>query len=168
MRLARTGIIAAGILSVASVAFAQKPDFSGSWTVDPSASQAPPARGGGGRMGGRGGGMTGGPMVVKQAGDTLTIERTMGQNKVTTTYKLDGTESENRTMGRDGEMVSKSTAKWDGDKLTITTKQAGRGGAERVSTQVWELEGGNLTVESTRTGRGGNPMTTKRVYKKTT
>ena len=46
MKLARTGIIAAAILSVASVAFAQKTDFSGTWT--PEAPAAAPAAGAGG------------------------------------------------------------------------------------------------------------------------
>ena len=168
MKLARTGVIAAAVLSIATMAFAQaKPDFSGTWTPDAAAA---PAGGGGGGQGGGGGGMRGGggPMVVKQTADTLTIERTMGENKVTQTYKLDGTESENKMMGRGGEMVAKSTAKWDGAKLTITTKQAGQDGTERVSTQTWSLTGGNLVVESTRTGREGSPMTTKTVYKKTT
>lgn len=164
MKLARTGIIAAAMLAVATVAFAQKPDFSGTWTPDPAASTPPPGGGGGG---GRGGGMMG-PMTVKQDASTLTIERTMGENKVTTTYKLDGTESENKMMGRGGEMMSKSTAKWDGGKLTITTKQAAPDGTERTSTQTWSMEGGNLVVESTRTGREGNPVTSKTVYKKTT
>jgi hypothetical protein len=167
MKLARTGIIVAAVLSVASVAFAQTPDFSGSWTIDTAAMPAPAAGGGGGRGGGRGG-MMGGPMVVKQTADMLTIERTMGENKVTTTYKLDGTESENKMMGRGGEVVTKSTAKWDGGKLTITTKQAAPDGTERVSTETWSLDGGALTIESTRTGREGTPTTTKRVYKKTT
>ncbi len=55
MKLARVGIIAAAILAVSTVAFAQKPDFSGTWTPDAPAA-APPAGGGGG---GRGGGMVG-------------------------------------------------------------------------------------------------------------
>ena len=106
MKLARTGLIAAAILAVSSVAFAQKPDFSGTWTPDaPAAAPAAPAGGGGGR----GGGM-GGPMTVKQTATELTIERTMGENKTTATYKLDGTESVNKMMGRGGEVESKSTA----------------------------------------------------------
>ena len=38
MKRARIGIIAAAIFAVAAVAFAQKPDFSGTWTLDPEAS----------------------------------------------------------------------------------------------------------------------------------
>ena len=162
MKLARTGLIAAAILAVSSVAFAQKPDFSGTWTPDAAAAPAAPAGGGGG--GQRGGGMGGGPMTVKQTATELTIERTMGENKTTATYKLDGTESVNKMMGRGGEMETKSTAKWDGSKLVISTQRPGQDGAMMTQTQTWSLEGGNLTIESP--GRDGAPM--KRVYKKTT
>jgi hypothetical protein len=160
MKLARTGLIAAAILAVSSVAFAQKPDFSGTWTPDAAAAPAAPAGGGGGQ---RGGGM-GGPMTVKQTATELTIERTMGENKTTATYKLDGTESVNKMMGRGGEVETKSTAKWDGSKLVISTQRPGQDGAMMTQTQTWSLEGGNLTIESP--GRDGAPM--KRVYKKTT
>jgi hypothetical protein len=150
MKRARVGIIAAAVFAVASVAFAQaKPDFSGTWAPDTSAAPAP---------GGRGGGM-GGPMVVKQTADTLTIERTRGENKTTTTYKLDGTESTNTMAGREGaSMEVKSVAKWDGSKLTITTKRG-----DNETTETWSLDGGNLTIE--RTGARG---ASKQVYKKTT
>ena len=156
MKRARVGIIAAAVFAVASVAFAQaKPDFSGTWTLDTSAAPA-----GGGQ---RGGGM-GGPMVVKQTADTLTIERTRGENKVTTTYKLDGTESTNTMAGREGASVeTKSVAKWDGSKLTITTKRPGQGGEMMETSETWSLDAGNLTIERTG-GRGAS----KQVYKKTT
>ena len=163
MKRARLGIIAAAFFAVAAVAFAQaKPDFSGTWTLDAEASGMAAGGGQGGR-GGRGGGALGnGPSTVKQTADTLTIERTMGENKVTTTYKLDGTESKNSmTTGR-GTFESTSTAKFDGSTLTITTKQD-MGNGPRESTQKWTLSGSVLTVESTN-ARG----TQKRVYKKTT
>ena len=101
-------------------------------------------------------------MTVKQTGDTLTIERTAGENKIVSTYKLDGTESVNKMMGRGGaEVETKSTAKWDGSKLTVVTKQAAQDGTVRESSQSWWLEGGNLVVESTRTGREGAPVTAR-------
>jgi len=158
MKLARTGIIAAAVLAVASVAFAQAPNFSGTWAPDPAA--APPAGGGGG---GRGGGM-GGPMTVKQTATELTIERTAGETKIVTTYKLDGTPSMNKQMGRGGEVETKSTAKWDGAKLVISTERPGQDGAMMTQTQTWSLEGGMLTIE--RPGRDG--AVTKTVFKKTT
>jgi hypothetical protein len=168
MKQARVGIIAAAIFAVASMASAQaKPDFSGTWTLDPAASgMAAPAGGGapggGGGGGGRGGGALGnGPATVKQTADTLTIERTQGDQKIVTTYKLDGTESKNTMTGRGGTPVeSTSVAKLTGDKLTITTKQD-MGGGMMESTQVWTVSGSTLTVESTN-ARG----TQKRVYKK--
>lgn len=170
MKRARVGIIAAAIFAVAAVAFAQKPDFSGTWTLDQEASgmAAPPAGGapgGGGGGGGRGGGggLGNGPATVKQTADALTIERTMGENKVTSTYKLDGTESKNSMMGRGGAAVeSTSTAKFDGAVLTIVTKQD-MGNGPQESTQKWSMAGGALTIETTN-ARG----TQKRVYKKTT
>ena len=158
-KLALTAVLA---VALAITGYAQKPDFSGVWT--PEAPAAAPAGGGGG--GGRG--MGAGPMTVTHKGDTLTIERSMGDNKVTSTYKLDGSESVNKMMGRGGEVETKSTAKWDGSKLTIVTKQAAPDGSMRESSQTWSLEGGNLVVESTRPGRDGNPMTAKTTYKKTT
>jgi hypothetical protein len=162
MKVARVGVIAAAILAVATLAWAQKPDFSGTWTLDPEASGMAAGTGGGGGGAGRGGGALGnGPATVRQTGDTLTIERTVGDNKVTTTYKLDGTESKNTMMGRGGTpMESVSVAKFDGNKLVITSKQD-MGGQTVESTQTWTLSGSTLTVENTN-ARG----TQKRVYKK--
>ena len=160
MKRATVGMIATAVLAVATMAFAQaKPDFSGTWAPDAAAAPAtaPAGTGGGGAPGGGGGGGgrgMAGPMTVKQSGDTLTIERTMGENKVTQTYKLDGSESKN--AGRGGDVVS--TAKWDGSKLVITTKTDN---GDQV--QTWSMEGGNLTIERTG-GRGAGKMT----YKKST
>ena len=166
-KLAMTAVLA---VALAVVGYAQKPDFSGVWTPEPAAgttsSTTTPPAGGGGGGGMRGGGMAG-PMSVTHKGDTLTTERTVGENKITQTYKLDGSESINKMMGRGGEVETKSTAKWDGSKLTIVTKQAGQDGTVRESSQTWSLEGGNLVVESTRTGPNG-PVTAKTTYKKTT
>jgi hypothetical protein len=105
----------------------------------------------------------GGPITVTQKADTLVIERAMGDNKVTTTYKLDGTEAVNKQMGRGGtEVEVKSVAKWDGSKLVITEKRPGQDGAINETTQTWSLGAdGTLTID--RTG-GRGPSSTK--YKK--
>jgi hypothetical protein len=85
----------------------------------------------------------------------------MGENKVTSTYKLDGSESKNQMMGRGGAAVeSVSTAKWDGAALVITTKMD-MGNGPQESTQKWSLAGNVLTIETTN-ARG----TQKMVYKK--
>jgi hypothetical protein len=149
MKRARVAVIAAAVLAVATVAFAQKPDFSGTWTLDPEASGAPAGGGGGGMRGG------GGPMTVKQTADTLSVERQgRGGNAMTTVYKLDGSEQEVKM----GENTAKVSAKWDGNKIVITTKSE-RG----ENTQTWSLAGGVLTIEGTG---GQGPI--KRVYKKST
>ncbi len=95
--------------------------------------------------------MMAGPMSVKQTADTLTVERTAGENKIVQTYKLDGTESVNTQAGRGGNSVEiKSVAKWDGSKLVITSKRPGQDGAIVESTATWSVAGGVLTIESDR------------------
>jgi hypothetical protein len=69
MKVARVGIIATAVLAVATMVFAQKPDFSGTWTLDAEASGTTgTGGGGGGRGGGRGG--LGQGATVKQTADT--------------------------------------------------------------------------------------------------
>ena len=151
MKRARIGVIAAAVLAVATMAFAQTPDFSGVWTPDPAASGAPAGTGGGG--GGMRGG--GGPMTVKHQGSTLTIERQGREGATNTvTYKLDGSETEVPM----GQGTAKATAKIDGGKLVIVTKTE-----QGENTQTWTLNGGVLTIE-----RAGARGTSKTVYKKGT
>ena len=50
MKLARVGVIAAAVLAVATLAWAQKADFSGTWTLDAEASGAPAGGAGGGAL----------------------------------------------------------------------------------------------------------------------
>ena len=142
MKLARVGVIAAAILAVATVVSAQKPDFSGTWTLDPASAPAAGGRGGGG------GALGNGPATVKQTADALMIERTMGDAKVTLTYKLDGTESRNMMMGRGGQQVFAFDRQVGRPQLTIVTKQE-MDGQVSESTQVWTVEGSTLTVETT-------------------
>jgi hypothetical protein len=138
-------------LAVAGSSFAQgKPNFAGTWAPKVDANAAPPAGGGGG--GQRGGG---GPMTVKQTAAELTTERTMGETTMATVYKLDGTESINKSQR--GE--SKSTAKFDGAKLVIKTTAEGPNGPTET-TQTWTLsaDGKELTVVSA-SARGDRTVT---------
>ena len=155
--------------AAASLAAQAKPDFSGKWTMDPASAPAPPGGGGGGgRGGGRGGGGGGfgQEFTAKQDAGTLTITRSQGDNTVTTTYKLDGSESKNTVQGRGGAQEQVSKAMWDGAKLVITT-QLNFGGNAIEQKQTLSMEGGNLVVEQSRPGRdGGAPTVTKLVYKK--
>ena len=133
------GLTAVLVVALAVAGFAQKPDFSGTWTPDAAA-----AAGGGG-----GGGRGGGPMTVKQSATELSVE-TQGRNGAQTrTYKLDGTESDVQM----GQMTAKVSAKWDGSKLVITTKTD-----NGEQTQTWSLADGKLHVDSTG-GRGPSSRT---------
>jgi hypothetical protein len=145
----KLGMTAALVVALALTGYAQKTDFSGSWTPDVAPDAAAPPAGGGG--GGRGGG---GPMTVKQTADTLTVERTTGRGPQSTVYKLDGSETE----VTQGQGTAKVTAKWDGAKLVITSKTE-----QGESVQTWSLADGKLTIDRTG-GRGPS----KTVYKKTT
>ena len=83
-------------------------------------------------------------MTITQDAKTLTIERMVGENTTKTVYNLDGSDSKNMA-GRAGQQTEQvSNAKWDGNKLVITTKTAN---GDRVSS--WYLEGGELVQEST-------------------
>ena len=154
MKRTRVGVIAATVFLLATVASAQKPDFSGTWALDPASAAAAGGAGGHNALGN-------GPATVKQTADALTITRTMGDDTVTLTYKLDGSDSRNMMEGPAGQPAdSMSNVKWDGSKLTIVTKQE-VGGRLAEATEVWSAQGSTLTVE-TSTARG----TQKLVYKK--
>jgi len=156
--------IFSGILAVlfsAGVMAQAKPDFSGTWTLDPEKSVM-----GGGRQGGgqRGGGAA--PLTITVDGSKLSISRTMGQsgNTITTVYMLDGTVSKNTQPGRQGGEPTEVTytSKWDGAKL-VTTIVNPRG----TSTETrWIDADGTMVVETSRTGPDGTPVVTKLVYKK--
>jgi hypothetical protein len=127
-------------LAVVTLAFAQaKPDFSGTWTLDAARSDQMGGPGGGGG-GGRG---PGGPIVLKQSAGELVRETTRGEQKMTSTYKLDGTESTNQM----GPMTAKSTAKWDGNKLVIkTVRDTPNGTMETTETFSLSPDGKELTI----------------------
>ncbi len=140
-------------LAVAGLSFAQaKPDFSGKWLLDATKSD---------QMGGRQGGAAPAapaPMTVKQTATDLTQEVVRGENTMTTVFKLDGTESVNKTQR--GE--SKSTAKFDGAKLVIKTTQEGPNGAVET-TASWSLSADGKELTIVRTTQRGEM---KQVYAK--
>jgi hypothetical protein len=142
----KLGLTAVLVVALAVAGYAQKPDFSGTWTPDVDPAAAAPAGGGG-----RGGG---GPMTVKQTATELSVERQGRNGAMTTTYKLDGSETEVQM----GQATAKVSAKFDGAKLVITTKTE-----QGEQTQTWSLADGKLTIA--RTGGRGPSSTT---YKKTT
>lgn len=166
-KLALTAVLA---VALAVTGYAQKKDFSGTWTLDAEATAAanptPPAGGGGGggRMGGGAGRMGGGgagPLTIKQTADGLSIERAgRGGNVMTTTYKLDGSEQEIAM----GQATVKAKAKWDGDKIAVEIVRPGQDGTPVTTWTTYALDDkGQLWVENK------NPNgSRKSVYKKTT
>lgn len=123
-------------LAVTALAFAQaKPDFSGTWVLDPAKSDQMGGPGGGG---GRGPGMAG-PMTIKHTPTEFAITR--GEN--TMTYKLDGIEN-TITMGQG---TAKATAKADADKIVIkTVRETPNGAMETTATYSLSADGKELTV----------------------
>ena len=165
-KLALTAVLA---VALAVPGYAQKKDFSGTWTMDAEASAAanpaPPAGGapgGGGGGGGMRGGGGGGPMTIKHTGDTIAIERAGrgGGAPVTTTYKLDGSEQEVAM----GQMTAKVKAKWDGANIVIETTRAGQDGAPMTTTAVYSLDDKGQLVVDNKSAMGSR----KAIYKKTT
>jgi hypothetical protein len=100
--------------------------------------------------------------TIAQDAATLTITRTTPAGGVRTVYRLDGSESRNSfTMGGGNTVESVSRARWDGNKLVITSTTDVQGNAVET-TMALALDGENLVVESTAPGRGGGapmPMT---------
>jgi hypothetical protein len=155
----------AAVAFVASNAFAQATSFAGTWNMvqDPAQQQA---AGGGGR-GGRGGGAGfGATFTVAQDAKTLTITQTRGENTITSTYNLDGSESKNTVQGRGGAQEQVSVAKWEGANLVITTKQQMGQNTFEIKRTLSLAADGTLTIEMSRPGQDGNPMTSKVTYKK--
>jgi hypothetical protein len=157
-------------LAMPIVASAQgKADFSGTWTLDEAKSDPAPARGGGGGGGGGGGrgGGRGAPaakIVITQASGAITIESHTAAGAQTAIYKLDGSESVNKTaLGE-----SKTKASWDGSKLVLSGSQqieTPNGTFDITTKDTYSLEGSTLVLQTQRTtGRGD--VSRKLVYNK--
>jgi len=122
-----------------------KTDFSGTWTLDASKSDAPGGRGGRGPQG---------PVTIKQSASEITI----GQ----ATYKLDGSESVNQLQGRGGMVEAKSKAHWDGAKLVIdTTRDIGGNSVTSTETRTLSADGKEMTVETSFNGNTRKTVFTK-------
>jgi hypothetical protein len=145
----------------ASVLLAQTPpNFAGKWTLVPDTSAT--------AGGGRGMGGLGQTATIVQDANTLTITRTTQMGEITSTYKLDGTESKNTINIQGNAMDQLSTAKWDAGTLKIHTTMSFQGNPIETSMALSLDSSGNLVVESTRPDfqGGGAPVTTKMTYKK--
>jgi hypothetical protein len=122
-------------------------DFSGTWTLDPARSDL-----------GAGAAAAKAPMqkvtlVIKQAGNTLAVERKAGERTETATYKLDGSTSVNKAPG--GADI-KSNTTWVGNTLATKSSMAMEGMTAQMSDVRSLADGGKtMVIEVTRqTPRG--------------
>ena len=141
------------VLFTASGTFAQgRPDFSGTWTLDPVSTAA--------AAGGRGGGMA--PpeqLTFTQTADTLTMSWTQEGRKSTETFHLDGSESTTQTG-------SAMRATWESNRIVVVIR-ANLGGNVVEQRRVLSLEGGNLVIELAMPDmQGGEPTVVRVVYKR--
>src|SRR5262245_38445440 len=159
--------LSAAVVLVSAGLSAQAPNFAGKWTLVP-----PPDAAGGGGGGGKGGGRGGGggqfcgmECNITQDAKALTVSRTTQAGETKATYNLDGSPSKNTVTFGGNSMESTSTAKVDGGKIVITTKQQGQNG-EVTRTTTLSMDAGSMKVESSGPGRDGAPQTTAQTYKK--
>ena len=144
------------VVLLSAATLAQTPSFAGKWTLVPD----PALQGGFAGLGQS--------AVIKQDATTLTITRTTQMGEVTSTYKLDGSESKN-TLNFQGNAIEQiSKTRWEGGTLHVDTAMSFDGNAVNVTMALSLDASGNLVVVSTRPDfqGGGAPVTTKGTYKK--
>lgn len=122
------------LLAIAAVA-ADKPDFSGTWKMDPDKSlfgPLPPP--------------TSMTLVIDHKDPDISVNQSStgpeGDQNITAKYSTNGTETVNSFMGSD----VKSKARWDGRTLVIESSLDAGGAPVKVTTK-WNLsdDGGILT-----------------------
>lgn len=128
-------IVIAALLAVLNGALVQsetrRPDFSGSWTFDAQKTMTPDKNG---RV--VLAAMLGEEFTAIQTATSLTLRILNNGQLVVAVYDLTGRSSENVSPG---DIVVTSRAKWDGDRLLIS------------STSTSDDKGKQVTVETTRT-----------------
>ena len=156
MKRATTALTAICALMLTVAAAQTPPSFAGKWTLVPDANSQAAA------------GMVPQTVNITQDANTLTMTRSTQMGEITTTYKLDGSESKNTVSIQGNSMDQVSHAKWDASKLKIDTTMDFQGQAVQLSTALSLDPSGNLIVETTRPDfqGGGAPVTTKLTYKK--
>jgi hypothetical protein len=168
--------IALCLMSVA--AFAQKPDYSGTWNLDVAKSKLDERA--------RIESMT---MTVTQTDTNLTVatatkrtpmpeaqdggpaRRGMGGGDTSFVYTLDGKETTTEVEGRGGKMPVKLMAKMEGGNLNLTSSRTfstPMGDMTATTKETWVLSEGNKTLTVTRemSSQRGSSTTTMVFVKK--
>jgi hypothetical protein len=124
------------------------PDFSGTWTRDVKRSEKP---------------FTGpSTIVIEQTGSELTTRSTKDQARVER-YRLDASESVNEE--RDG-TKSKSTARWDGETLVVTSAVTPQAVNPYTRTTTYTLASGGkeLIINTDTVSAAAKPLRFKQVW----
>ena len=148
MKAASTIAILVLVLTCGASAFAQKPDFSGSWTMDRARSFGIP-------------GNMNQTMVVTQTGGEITVETKLiqpdNERTVKDTYVLDGKERDFTPQVPPGAppappAKAKRTANWlpagNGIVVTeVTTSETPKGPVTSQVVRKWTISNGELVIE---------------------
>ena len=134
--------------AVEQTASDRMPDFSGTWSRDVKRSEKP---------------ITGpSTIVIEQTGSELTTRSTKDQARVER-YRLDASESVNEE--RDG-TKSKSTARWDGETLVVTSAVTPHAVNPYTRTTTYTLASGGkgLIIETATVSAAAKPLRFKQVW----
>ncbi len=142
----------------------QRPDFTGTWTEDPSQRKLPVeerAPSGGGAIAGE---MP--PLKITQTADRLTIEERFMSQVTQFVYDFDGRENKNRT----GAQIHTTRSRWDGAKFVIegTIFQVTSQGEEswKLRDVRWMTPKGEMAVERTQVDEDGKKRRVSLVFRK--
>jgi hypothetical protein len=79
-------------------------------------------------------------------------------------FQLDGVERRSALPSHGSEIVILSTAKWEGDRIVITSRASYPNGMKTQSKEIWSLDAqGRLVIDYTESGPGGSPGPTMKV-----
>ena len=162
MRVRQASIAAAAVLLAVIVPFPsahsawsaaslaqERPNFTGRWVL------AIPA------------GMAGQEQTVTHTAETLTTAHASSGHGHKKVYRLDGAESRNVLVSHGEDVVTLSTAVWNGSALTITSATTYPDGRKLHQKHVWSLDAeGRLVIDATHSGLTATPETARHVYVK--
>src|SRR5688572_11283760 len=138
-----------------------RPDFSGVWVPEPPKSSAAPATGGAAAL-------PPSDLTIQHSAATLSISRTAFDTVNTQTYKLDGSESTNKS----GAVTRVTRSRWDGPRLVIEGKMSqvtSAGYAEWILKETYSLNSrGQLVLTAVYVSTDGTTTrSTKEFSRKT-
>jgi len=159
------------VLLAAVVGAQQRPDFSGTWTIEAGRGSAAGGGAGGGRGAGNsmGGGLGMGPspteLRIVQAARSLTIDH-RGGRVAKVVYRLDGAEAKGQVTAP-GNSTRPATFRstWTGDRLVTSIITRGEQGGSVAMQEMRHLDDGFLVVEVSITGQ---PNARRTVYRRKT